>query len=95
MIFIEDHGFQKRRKGLLEDDELFALLEWLTVQPGAGKVIPGSGGLRKVRWAVKGHGKRGGARVIYFGGWPMIGFSCWTSTPKAGRKTWPPPKLRN
>jgi hypothetical protein len=66
MIFIEDHGFQKRRKGLLDDDELFGFLEWLAVHPGGGKVIPGSGGLRKVRWTAKGHGKRGGVRVIYF-----------------------------
>jgi hypothetical protein len=66
MIFIEDHGFEKRRKGLLEDDEFFELLEWLAVHPDAGKIIPGSGGLRKVRWAGKGRGKRGGARVIYF-----------------------------
>ncbi len=66
MIFVEDHGFQKRRKGLLDDEELFGLMESLAVHPGVGKLIPGSGGLRKVRWAAKGHGKRGGARVIYF-----------------------------
>ena len=66
MIFIEDHGFQKRRKGLLDDEDLFELLEWLAAHPEVGKVIPGSGGLRKVRWAAKGHGKRGGVRVIYF-----------------------------
>jgi hypothetical protein len=66
MIFIEDHAFQKRRKGLMEDEELFRLLEWLAVHPEMGKVIPASGGLRKIRWAAKGHGKRGGARVIYF-----------------------------
>ncbi|MBI4663150.1 MAG: type II toxin-antitoxin system RelE/ParE family toxin [Verrucomicrobia bacterium] len=66
MIFIEDDGFQKRRKGLLDDDEFFALLEWLLAHPAVGRVIPGSGGLRKVRWAGKGHGKRGGFRVIYF-----------------------------
>ena len=66
VIFIEDHGFQKRRKGLLDEDGLFALLEWLAVHPGAGKVIPRAGGLRKMRWAARGHGKRGGVRVIYF-----------------------------
>ena len=66
MIFIEDREFEKRRKGLLDDDALFAFMEWLAVHPGAGKIIPGSGGLRKVRWAAKGHGKRGGARIIYF-----------------------------
>lgn len=66
MIFIEDDGFLKRRRGLVDDDELFALMDWMAVHPDAGKVIPGSGGLRKVRWAAKGHGKRGGVRVIYF-----------------------------
>ena len=50
----------------MDDDGLFALMEWLAVHPQAGKVIRGSGGLRKVRWAAKGRGKRGGARVIYF-----------------------------
>jgi hypothetical protein len=49
MIFIEDLGFQKRRKGLMDDEELFVLFGWLGAHPGAGKVIPGSGGLRKLR----------------------------------------------
>lgn len=66
MIFIEDPDFEKRRRGLLNDDELFELMKWLAINPGAGKVIPGSGGLRKMRWAAKSRGKRGGARVIYF-----------------------------
>ena len=66
MIFIEDHGFQKRRKGLLDEDELFLLMAWLAGHPETGKVIPESGGMRKIRWAAKGHGKRGGVRVIYF-----------------------------
>jgi hypothetical protein len=34
--------------------------------PESGRVIPGTGGLRKLRWAASGRGKRGGARVIYF-----------------------------
>ena len=33
--------------------------------PDAGPVIPGSGGVRKLRWAAQGRGKRGGYRVIY------------------------------
>jgi hypothetical protein len=66
MIFIEDHAFLKRRQGLMEDDELFRLMQSLVVHPDAGKTIPGSGGLRKLRWRAKGHGKRGGVRVIYF-----------------------------
>ncbi len=66
MIFIEDHAFQRRRLGLLDDDRFFELMEWLASNPGAGKVIPGAGGLRKLRWAAKRRGKRGGLRIIYF-----------------------------
>ena len=66
MIFIEDHEFQKRRERLLVEDEFFELLDWLAVYPGSGSVIRGSGGLRKIRWAAQGHGKRGGLRIIYF-----------------------------
>ena len=36
------------------------------MHPRAGDLIPGAEGARKVRWAVSGRGKRGGARVIYF-----------------------------
>lgn len=36
------------------------------LRPEQGAVIPGSGGLRKLRWAGRGHGKRGGTRVIYY-----------------------------
>ena len=38
---------------------------YLSGRPDAGDVIPGSGGVRKLRWAAKGKGKRGGARIIY------------------------------
>ena len=41
-------------------------MNWIALNPLAGDVIPGSGGIRKVRWAASGRGKRGGARVIYF-----------------------------
>ena len=64
--FIELESFASVRYRYLDDDE-FAELQWyLTGQPDAGDVIPGSGGCRKVRWALPGCGKRGGARVIYF-----------------------------
>jgi hypothetical protein len=36
------------------------------LRPDAGVIIPGSGGLRKLRWRLEGRGKRGGARVIYY-----------------------------
>ena len=48
------------------DEERADFVSWIAVNTEAGDVIPGSGGLRKVRWARAGMGKRGGARVIYF-----------------------------
>ncbi|MBC7369102.1 MAG: type II toxin-antitoxin system RelE/ParE family toxin [Undibacterium sp.] len=36
------------------------------LRPAAGVVVPGIGGLRKLRFAARGQGKRGGARVIYY-----------------------------
>jgi hypothetical protein len=38
----------------------------LVNRPDVGKIIPGSSGLRKLRWSARGHGKRGGIRVIYY-----------------------------
>ena len=51
---------------LLTDDELADVQRLLLARPDAGKIIPKSGGLRKLRVAAKGHGKRGGARIIYY-----------------------------
>ncbi len=48
------------------EPERIAFINWIAANPENGDVIPGSGGCRKVRWSVAGHGKRGGARVIYF-----------------------------
>ena len=48
-------------------DDLYADLQRAILrQPDIGDIIPGSGGLRKVRWKTPGSGKRGGVRVIYF-----------------------------
>jgi len=66
MIFIEDPGFSRERDDLLSDDEFLQLQLWLAARPTSGDVIPHSGGCRKLRWAAKGRGKRGGARIIYF-----------------------------
>jgi len=48
------------------DGEREDFIAWLVANPLAGDVIPGSGGLRKVRWSRSGMGKRGGTRVIYY-----------------------------
>ena len=66
MIFVETPTFTKRVTNLLDDDEYRALQTHLARHPAAGKVIPGSGGIRKLRWAGRGRGKRSGLRVIYY-----------------------------
>lgn len=66
MIFIETPVFTKRLHELLDDDSYAAFQRMLALHPKAGDIIEGTGGLRKVRVASKGHGKRGGARVIYY-----------------------------
>jgi hypothetical protein len=58
--------FQKYAAEIWTTDELDRFVNWIALNPLAGNVIPGSGGLRKVRWAASGRGKRGGARVIYY-----------------------------
>ena len=66
MEYIESPLFSKLVNLYLEDEE-YAAFQWdLALHPEKGDVIPGSGGLRKVRWAGKGRGKRGGVRVIYY-----------------------------
>jgi mRNA-degrading endonuclease RelE of RelBE toxin-antitoxin system len=45
---------------------LAALQEYLIENPEAGDIVPGSGGVRKMRWGTAGRGKRGGLRVVYY-----------------------------
>jgi hypothetical protein len=66
MIFVESRAFSRRRAEHLHDAELRALQTALLQDPEAGVSIPGTGGLRKLRWAGSGRGRRGGMRVIYF-----------------------------
>ena len=66
MEFIEATAFTKHVYDYLSDDEYLGLQSFLLQYPEAGKVVPGSGGVRKVRWAMSGKGKSGGVRVIYY-----------------------------
>ena len=66
MIVEEDPEFTDKALRLIGDEGIFDIQVYLLDQPDAGDIIPGSGGCRKLRWAAKGHGKRGGARVIYY-----------------------------
>jgi hypothetical protein len=51
---------------MLNEQEREDLIDFLAWSPEAGDVIAGTGGVRKLRWALKGRGKSGGARVIYY-----------------------------
>jgi hypothetical protein len=68
LLFIETSVFNRKREQLFSGDDEYARFQRaLMAQPDQGKVIPGTGGLRKVRWsnAGRGKGKRSGLRVIY------------------------------
>jgi hypothetical protein len=66
MIFTESAAFSRKVDEILTDDELISLECLLVMTPAAGDLIPGSRGLRKIRIASGGKGKRGGSRVIYY-----------------------------
>lgn len=65
ITFIEHPIFTHRITNLLTDDQHRDFQKALAADPEAGDVIPGLGGLRKIRMALPGRGKRGGARVLY------------------------------
>jgi len=64
--FIEAAAFTKYVYDYLSEEEYSGLQSFLLQYPEAGKVVRGSGGVRKVRWAISGRGKSGGVRVIYY-----------------------------
>lgn len=64
--FIETPLFTKILDRYLDDDEYRELQMHLNEHPESGKIVPGSGGVRKLRWAAAGRGKRGGLRIIYY-----------------------------
>jgi mRNA-degrading endonuclease RelE of RelBE toxin-antitoxin system len=66
LVFVESSNFSKHLPQYLVDDEYRLLQRFLAEHPDAGRVVRGSGGIRKVRWAAGGKGKSGGVRVIYY-----------------------------
>jgi hypothetical protein len=62
----ETHMFRRQAENIWAEAELTALVDHLALNPEDGDVIPGTGGVRKLRWGKAGTGKRGGVRVIYF-----------------------------
>jgi hypothetical protein len=66
MVIIETSIFTRRVQALIDDENYRRLQTILITRPDAGDLIPGGGGLRKIRWSAQGRGKRGGVRVIYY-----------------------------
>lgn len=63
---VETARFLKDGKPMMSNSERDELLAFVAANPEAGEIIPDTGGVRKIRWALAGRGKRGGARVIYY-----------------------------
>ena len=63
---VETPEFLAATRKLMDEEERSLLVDYLAKNPTEGDLIPGAGGVRKLRWGLEGRGKRGGARVIYF-----------------------------
>ena len=66
MCFIETSVFTNSLRRHLDDEQYRAMQIALVLRPEQGALIPGGGGLRKLRWGAEGRGKRGGVRTIYY-----------------------------
>ena len=78
MIFIETSIFTKLLPDYLTDEDYRGLQNYLLQHPDSGDLIRGSGGVRKVRWAIEGRGKRSGIRAIYY--WKKSHSEIWMLT---------------
>lgn len=63
---IETPTYLKSIESIWTAEEAEEFVDFIAANPDVGDVIPGTAGLRKVRWAASNRGRRGGARVIYF-----------------------------
>jgi hypothetical protein len=66
MTVVETGEFLKQSKPLMSNSARAELVGFVGANPEAGEVVPETSGVRKIRWALEGAGKRGGARVIYY-----------------------------
>src|SRR5215472_16601070 len=82
MRFIETPVYTRAVVDLLNEEQYRSLQLALLLRPGLGPVIRGSGGIRKLRWSLRGGGKRGGIRVIYFWDEPSETFYMLYAYPK-------------
>jgi hypothetical protein len=66
LTIVETSAFAQRAEQLLTTEEYDDLILYLALHPESGDIVPGTGGVRKVRFAAKGRGKSGGVRAIYY-----------------------------
>lgn len=66
ITIVELLSFQRDADRIFTDQEREDLSDFVSANPVFGDVIPGTGGIRKLRWRARGGGKRSGARVIYY-----------------------------
>ena len=76
MEFIETPTFPRMVTALLSDDEDAKMQTYLVEDPESGDLIKGGGGIRKLRYTLRGRGKSGGVRVIYYWVKSMSVFYC-------------------
>jgi hypothetical protein len=79
-------GYKRRADELLSEAEQSAVVDLIAFDPACGDLIPGAGGLRKIRVGRSGSGKRGGARVIYYyynGDFPAVLMALYAKNEKA------------
>ena len=82
---VETPEFITAARRIMDDEECALLIDYLAYNPGAGNLIQGTGGVRKLRWGLPGRGKRGGARVIYFYHSPQMPLFALTAFAKTRR----------
>jgi hypothetical protein len=66
VMVVETPEFLASTRKLMSPEERAALVDYLALHPADGDLIPGTGGVRKLRWALAGRTKRCGTRVVYF-----------------------------
>src|SRR6266481_1421553 len=81
---VETPEFLSATSKLMTDQE--RELDYLAYNPTSGDLIPGTGGVRKLRWGLEERGKRGGARVVYFhhdAGMPLFALTAYAKNERA------------
>ena len=65
-VGVETIPYQKAGEQFWDEETQIEFKNYIGMNPALGDIIPGAGGIRKIRWQANGHGKRGGVRVIYY-----------------------------